>query len=110
MTYGQKLIRQQNAMKVTMQMQRRGQKKDAGSGSLEMLTLQSTLFDFKTCVVEHNLEDKAGNLLNLSTDFDVQRLDPIIGEEISTRIDEMNNFEPPEDEGGNSGGVSDAQS
>jgi hypothetical protein len=100
MTYGQKLTRQQNAMKIQMEMQRRG--KGTTKANMEMESLASALFDFKNCVVEHNLTDATGNLLNLSTDFDVTRLDPRVGEEISTYIDEMNNFEP-EDDKGNSG-------
>ena len=106
MTYGQKLTRQQNAMKMQMEMQR-GRKANA-KANMEMMTLQSTLYDFKNCVVEHNLTDEAGAPLNLSNDFDVTRLDPQVGEEISTLIDNMNNFE--DENLGNSGSASDSQS
>jgi len=106
MTYGQKLTRQQNAMRMQMEMQR-GRKGNA-KANMEMLTLQSTLYDFKNCVVEHNLTDESGAALNLSNDFDVTRLDPQVGEEISTLIDNMNNFE--DENLGNSGSASDSQS
>jgi len=106
MTYGQKLTRQQNAMKMQMEMQR-GRKANA-KANMEMMTLQSTLYDFKNCVVEHNLTDEAGAPLNLSNDFDVTRLDPQVGEEISTLIDNMNNFE--DENLGNSGTASDSLS
>ena len=106
MTYGQKLVRQQNAMKINMQMAS-GRNKNA-SANMEMLSLQSALFDFKNCVIEHNLEDVSGQPLNLSSDFDVQRLDPRVGEEISNLIDTMNNFE--DENLGNSGSASDSLS
>jgi len=106
MTYGQKLTRQQNAMRMQMEMQR-GRKGNA-KANMEMLTLQSTLYDFKNCVVEHNLTDESGAALNLSNDFDVTRLDPQVGEEISTLIDNMNNFE--DENLGNSGNASDSLS
>jgi len=106
MTFGQKLVRQQNAMKIQMQMRRKNQGNT--TASMEMESLASTLFDFKNCVVSHNLTDATGNPLNLASDFDVQRLDPRVGEEISTYIDQMNNFEDNDE--GNSGTVSDSQS
>lgn len=107
MTYGQKLTRQQNAMKMQMEMQR-GRKGNA-KANMEMLTLQSTIYDFQNCVVEHNLTDEAGSPLNLNDQFDVSRLDPRVGEEISSYIDDMNNFEP-EDDKGNSGTASGTRS
>lgn len=107
MTFGQKLTRQQNAMKINMEMQRKSRGGNT-KANMEMESLQSALYDFKNCVVEHNLTDTSGNPLNLSTDFDVTRLDPRIGEEIATRIDEMNNFEDSDE--GNSGAASSSQS
>jgi hypothetical protein len=104
MTYGQKLVRQQNAMKMSIEQKGRG-RKGTSQGNVEMMQLQSAVFDFKACVVEHNLTDNSGAPLNLSTEFDIQRLDPVVGEEISSLIDDMNNFEP-EDDRGNSGTVS----
>lgn len=105
MTFGQKLTRQQNAMKINMEMRRKGASGGA-KANMEMESLQSALYDFKNCVIEHNLTDGSNNPLNLSTDFDVTRLDPKVGEEISTYIDQMNNFEGDEDLG-NSGPASD---
>jgi hypothetical protein len=60
---------------------------------LDMLSTASTAFDFRACLVEHNLEDENGQLLNLSQSENISRLDPRIGEEISILIDELNNFE-----------------
>jgi len=108
MTYGQKLVRQQNAMKIQMEMQR-GRKSGNTKANMEMESLQTTITDFRNCVIEHNLTDDGGQLLNLATEFDVSRLDPRVGEEISTYIDQMNNFED-EEALGNSGNASTSQS
>jgi hypothetical protein len=98
MTYGQKLARQQNAVKTTVQ-------QDKGSGrnstmNLDMLQHAATVFDFRACIVSHNLEDETGKPLNLTQVVDIDRLDPRVGEEISKYIDEMNNFEEDMEEAG----------
>lgn len=46
-------------------------------------------FDFATMIVEHNLEDEHGNLLNFKNPADVSRLDGPIGEEIKKCLDEV---------------------
>jgi hypothetical protein len=97
MSYGQKQLRQQLAMKMSFELDRSGNRQQRRSKStkadMELLSMASTLFDFRTCIVEHNLEDETGRTLNLSQEADVQRLDPRIGEELSMLIDELNNFE-----------------
>lgn len=90
MTYGQKLSRQQNAVKTTVEQQKGSRNSKM---NLDMLQHAATLFDFRACVVEHNLEDDNGQKLNLTLATDIDRLDPRVGEEIAKRIDEMNNFE-----------------
>lgn len=106
MTYGQKQTRQQLAMRLSMSMEgNRQQRRRQGNmkTDIELLSLQSTMFDFKHCIVDHNLEDDAGRTLNLSSEEDVKQLDPRIGEEISSLIDDLNNFEKALDNGeGNS--------
>jgi hypothetical protein len=90
MTYGQKLTRQQNAVKMTME-QERG--KRGGKMSMDMLQHAATVFDFRACIVDHNLEDDNGQKLNLTNPQHIDMLDPRIGEEIASYIDKMNNFE-----------------
>lgn len=107
MTYGQKLVRQQNAMKINMEMQR-GRQRGNTKANMEMESLQSTIGDFRNCVVEHNLTDSTGRLLNLGADSDISILNPRVGEEIATYIDQMNNFE--DEDQGNSGPASASQS
>lgn len=99
LTFGQKLQRQQQATKVSMELKRG--KRDS-KADLDMLQRQSTYFDFSMCVVDHNLDDENGQRLNLSSPVDVDRLDPRIGEEIANLIDDLNNFEVDEAEGNSS--------
>jgi hypothetical protein len=54
-------------------------------------------FDFAHCVVEHNITDKTGRLLNFRNPGDLALLDRRIGKEIGDLIDEMNNFEEKEE-------------
>lgn len=90
MTYGQKLSRQQNAVKTTVE-QSKGSRNS--KMNLDMLAHASTIFDFRACIVDHNLEDENGQKLNLTNPTDIDRLDPRVGEEIAKYIDQMNNFE-----------------
>jgi hypothetical protein len=50
-------------------------------------------FEFANCIAEHNLEDDDGQLLDFRRSASVHLLDPRIGDEISSYIDEMNQFE-----------------
>lgn len=99
LSYGQKLQRSQQAAKMGMDLS----KKKSAHVSMDMLNREAAYFDFKLCVMDHNLEDENGGKLDLSSPGDVDRLDPKIGEEISSLIDKMNNFEEDlDDDQGNS--------
>lgn len=106
MTYGQKLLRMQNTSKMSIAMQKG---KGNVQGMMEMLQLQAALYDFKTCVVDHNLTDPQNRPLDFNSQMDVTSLDPRVGEEIATYIDKLNNFEE-DDELGNSQSASELQS
>lgn len=106
LTYGQKLDRMRYAGKLSVEM-RKGQKNTRGE--MDLLQKASTVYDFKLCIVDHNLEDENGNKLNLHIERDIDRLDPKIGEEISELIDQLNNFEDEGDELGNSSTASEPQ-
>lgn len=98
LTYGQKLERQSRAAKVSMEVKR--SRRQNSRADLDLMQAAATLFDFSHCIVEHNLEDENGQLLNLTNADDISRLDPRVGEEIAVLIDDLNNFE--EGEEGNS--------
>jgi hypothetical protein len=59
----------------------------------EMIQRAVTEFEFKNCIVTHNLEDEHGTLLNFSNPANVHALDPQVGQEVSELIDEMNQWD-----------------
>lgn len=91
MPYGEYLTRREMATAMTM--------KDSGKGDAEATIKAAnasvTEMEFAKCIVEHNLEDANSKLLDFRGNVKVAMamLDPRIGDEISTYIDEMNNFE-----------------
>jgi hypothetical protein len=99
MSYGEKQQRQELAMKMTMEMggggggNRQQRRSKGAKAEIDMLAMVSTVFDFRTCLVDHNLQDENGQKLDLTQQENIKRLDPRIGEEISVLIDELNNFE-----------------
>lgn len=98
MSYGAMLQRQQIAMNVMVEADR---KKKGGDTKAEMKFAQSEVFLYEMqCVIDHNLEDEAGRKLNLRSAADLARLDPRVGSEINDIIQELHQFE--EDLEGNS--------
>ena len=100
MDYGTYLKRRDMAMKMGVT--------GAGSGfekiDLDILQETVTRFEFKSCIVDHNLENEEGKKLNLSTPEDFQRLDPRIGQELSILIDEVTQWEDTKSDEGAEGG------
>lgn len=92
LSYGQKIQRREMSTQLTMEMGR-GRRNNDAKAELAMLTMNSTLFDFKHCIVDHNLEDELGNKLAIDTVLGLASLDPKIGEEIEMLLDKLNNFE-----------------
>jgi hypothetical protein len=90
LTYGQYLKRQGMAME--MQMATNSATKQS-TMDIQMAQTKVAEFDFANCIVEHNLEDDNGNLLDFKAAFTLQLLDPRVGQEIGDAIDAMNNFE-----------------
>lgn len=66
---------------------------------VEMLAKENAFYEFSHCIVDHNLEDEDGNTLDFRSRDAMIMLDPRIGEEIATYIDEMNQFEVLDDAG-----------
>lgn len=100
MSYGQWLQRSQMAVKMQVQQQRKGGNQ---SMDIQMEALKLALFEYKNCVVDHNLEDDGGQKLNLNTPDGVQILDPQIGNEIGDIIEEIH---APVKDSGNSNSAS----
>jgi hypothetical protein len=99
LSYGQKLERKAMSSMATVEGSKRGNMR----ATMQMINEAATLFDFRNCIVDHNLEDENGNKLDLTKQSDIRRLDPRVGDEIESILDKLNNFEE-EDEEGNSEG------
>ena len=97
MTYGQ-VIHRRTMNKLSFLAS--GGKKNL-AGEMAMASKEVSLYEFSTCIVDHNLTLADGETkLNLGTPIDFDKLNPKIGQEIETYIGEMNNFD--EDEEGKS--------
>lgn len=92
MSYGQKLQRQSMAMKTSI-----AGSKGKTEMNLETMQQETTAFEFRHCIADHNLEDENGLKLDFNNPANVFRLDPRTGEEISEYIGEMNNYEETEE-------------
>lgn len=94
MSYGEKLHRQGLAMNMKIGA---GSGKGKGfEGEMALANDKVTLYEFSVCIVDHNLEDKEGRKLNLTTIQDIKSLHPKIGDEINQLIEDMNNYEVDE--------------
>jgi len=99
MSYGEKIAKDAEAMKMKFGMD------DAAAGNMNaevaMINERVTLLEFQRCIVDHNLtapvdpedDTKGERKLDFKKFSDVQALDPRVGDEISTLIGEMNDFE-----------------
>lgn len=89
MTYGEKL----NRTDTMMDMRTTTEDKEM---AIRMLTKKVAFQDFANLIVDHNLTDENDKPLNFRNAADVERLDPVIGDEIGQLIDKINSFEDSE--------------
>jgi len=90
MSYGDKLHRQGLAME--------GASNENEEMTLRMMQKRATQFDFKKCIVKHNLEYEEGKPFDFTNPATLDMLDPRVGEEISGLIDDLNNFDATKNE------------
>jgi hypothetical protein len=57
---------------------------------IDIMNEWSRRFDFKECIVDHNLEDANGGKLDFGNPMTFDILDPKVGSEIERIIDELN--------------------
>lgn len=57
---------------------------------MEVMNVAIMEYEFKNCIVNHNLEDDNGVLLDFSSSMALKSLDPKIGAEINKYIDALN--------------------
>jgi hypothetical protein len=91
LSYGEKMKRQEMSFGAAMKVDRKQQQAQSAEMVMDMAQTAATEFEFKNCIIAHNLEDDSGNLLDFRSAVHVHMLDPRIGEEIATYIDQMNN-------------------
>lgn len=110
LSFGQKLERQEMATRQVIRgeegnrAQRRGnQAPNNMEVDIKMLQRVVTEYEFKHCVVDHNLTIDDTQKFNFEDPTTIDRLDPRIGDEISQYIGQMNNFDEEDEdvEGGN---------
>ena len=94
MTYGQTLERRA-LMKLSIST-RKGQKDLTGEMAMANRRIQE--YEFKHCIVEHNLTDSEEKLLDLKNPVVLQKLHPRVGQEIEGYISDMNNFEDDDED------------
>lgn len=100
LTYGEQIQKQQMAAKMTFEGPGSGSR---GGGEFEFFQRKVAEYEFATCIIEHNLEDEEGNLLNFKMGAVLDRLDPRVGSEVASHISEMNDYQEETDFlGGNS--------
>lgn len=94
MTYGEYIKRRE--MLSGMRLEGKGKNAEA---VMQLANEKVTQFEFRNCIIDHNLEDEAGRKLNLGSVKDFSQLDPRIGQEIGEYIDQMNQFQSEDEEG-----------
>lgn len=86
MTYGEKLSRT-DAM---MNMRTSTEDKEM---QISLMSKKIAFQDFASLIIEHNLTDENDKPLNFKNAADVDRLDPVVGDEIGQLIDSISSFE-----------------
>ena len=90
-TYGERQRRADIVTRVTMQAADTRGTPDIMH--MDMRNLDVTLFDYRTSIIEHNLEDTQGRTLDFKRTEDLENLDPQVGDEIEGLIRDMNRFD-----------------
>lgn len=96
LSHGQKMKRRKLSSKMVMKAQKG--KKDVET-EIDAFNEASELYDYATCIVDHNLTDHLNRKLDFKNPADVALLKGPIGEEISQYMDDLNNFEADEEVG-----------
>lgn len=87
LSYWDMLKRQDNTTRMSMEA---AQKNENRKVDIEFTSQWTTEFDFKNCIVDHNLEDAEGKKLDLTNTMTLNILDPRVGQEIADLISALN--------------------
>lgn len=93
LTYHQMMQRRDIAAKIGWEERRSKGKTNADESikaMMEIMNVATMEYEFKHSIVEHNLEDEAGRLIDFTNAKSYVNLHPKIGAEIGKYIDELN--------------------
>lgn len=96
LTYGEVLKRRDMGTKMQLDQNARGRSQAI---TIDMIQTETTWFEFKSCIMDHNLEDESGRKLDFNNRVDFQNLDPRVAQEIEQFIAQMNGFGDEDTEG-----------
>lgn len=109
LSHGQALYRREMATNQAMDVDTKAGKKQSAKMIIDFVQRASTAYDFRTCIIDHNLEWMPPNAqeatkMDFKDESMLDKLDPRVGGEIEALIDSLNNFEEraQEEELGNS--------
>jgi len=75
----------------------RGEETETVKAMMEAMHVSTMEFEFSNSIIEHNIEDDKGALLDFTNPMTYKYLDPRIGAEISDLIDDLNEEVSEED-------------
>src|SRR5262245_9652619 len=88
--FGKMLIRRDKATRMLQELDPRATRESTFKVQIDILNEWGRRFDFKECIVDHNLEDSSGAKLDFGNPITLDILDPRVGAEIEAYIDELN--------------------
>lgn len=97
MNYGESLKRKDMMASVAMDMEKRAGQEQSTKLQMEILSEKTTLWEFSTLIMEHNLTDENDKPLNFKDPNHVKKLVGRIGDEIQQYINDLNSFEDSEE-------------
>lgn len=98
MNYGESLKRKDMMASIAMSMDTsKGKGNSETKMQMDLLQEKTSLWEFATLVVEHNLTDEKDNKLDFKRQEHVKALVGRIGDEIQQHIDRINSFEDTEE-------------
>ncbi len=93
LSYGQVLERRDMGAKIAIEGLTDSNRQEDLKVTTDMIQKSVIEFEFKHAIVDHNLDDEHGMRLNFNNPSSVWALDPQIGQEIGTLIDDMNQWD-----------------
>lgn len=90
MSYGELLASQDMAYQVSVKEGKDGGDPDMGVNVTQAKILE---YQFRTCIIDHNLENETGQKLRFDSPEAVHMLDSLIGQEINAQLEKMHRWD-----------------